>query len=209
MACAGVPEQPCPASMPQTLKLQPKLELGVGAGLISLSGRRSSALGYCLLRCARLATAVCWLDCMIGCSLAVSPQACLCSNWQTPALLCTNDAVQHGHLLHLTECWEQKVNGSLVKAIWAEFVCTMLFLYLATGTICFGCHSSDISTSSTGESGGQSSELPRLSASLYLPDTILNQGARGSLPAESGCSCALPDSNTALHTDAWGVFSRP
>ena len=62
-------------------------------------------------------------------------------------------------LLAEVQAVAQNVNGSLVKAIWAEFVCTMLFIYLATGTICFGCHSSDISTSSTGESGGQSSEL--------------------------------------------------
>ena len=35
----------------------------------------------------------------------------------------------------------EKINGSLVKAAWVEFICTMLFIYIATGTICFGCHS--------------------------------------------------------------------
>ena len=31
-------------------------------------------------------------------------------------------------------------SSSLLKAAWAEFVCTLLFLYLSTGCICFGCH---------------------------------------------------------------------
>ena len=37
-------------------------------------------------------------------------------------------------------CCAEKLNGSLLKAIWVEFICTMLFIYLATGSICFGCH---------------------------------------------------------------------
>lgn len=50
-----------------------------------------------------------------------------------------------------------------VQALWTEYLCTLFFLYLALGSIVFGCSSTDVSggtTGSTGESGGTTGQCP-------------------------------------------------
>jgi len=50
-----------------------------------------------------------------------------------------------------------------VQALWTEYLCTLFFLYLAVGSIVFGCSSTDVSggtTGSTGSSGGTTGQCP-------------------------------------------------
>ena len=58
-----------------------------------------------------------------------------------------------------------------VQACWTEYLCTLLFLYLATGSVIFGCSATDVSggTGSTGSSGGSTSE------SSPLAHTVLTE----------------------------------
>ena len=47
-----------------------------------------------------------------------------------------------------------------VQAVWAEYLCTLLFLYLTTGSVVFGCSSTSVAAGSeSGSSGGQTSEF--------------------------------------------------
>ena len=48
-----------------------------------------------------------------------------------------------------------------LQAVWTEFLCTLLFIYLATGSVVFGCsttETSDGTTGTTGSSGGTTGE---------------------------------------------------
>ena len=50
-----------------------------------------------------------------------------------------------------------------LQALWTEYLCTLFFLYLAVGSIVFGCSSTDVSggtSGSTGESGGTTGQCP-------------------------------------------------
>ncbi|KAL0025560.1 hypothetical protein WJX79_000263 [Trebouxia sp. C0005] len=51
----------------------------------------------------------------------------------------------------------EPMSGSFLKALWTEYLCTLFFLYLAVGSIVFGCSSTEVSggtSGSTGQSGG-------------------------------------------------------
>ncbi len=50
-----------------------------------------------------------------------------------------------------------------VQALWTEYLCTLFFLYLAVGSIVFGCSSTEVSggtSGSTGQSGGTTGQCP-------------------------------------------------
>ena len=42
---------------------------------------------------------------------------------------------------------------AFLQAVWTEYLCTLFFLYLATGSIVFGCSTTDTSGGTTGTSG--------------------------------------------------------